>query len=170
MGVGIAGAISTLLLIVLFIINVFINIKKSPARRRRLLCWITSMPMVVSTLSLMMFLVPRASDICDTVKQMYTTYFNKLGMFRFLKSNFVFTQILTVRLDALCRPGAFDSRWWRRCPKRSCWSSRTAVALSPSLLFLWHLYPQPYLHKVYKILMSLLGTCITNFGFILGLD
>ncbi|KAK4037113.1 hypothetical protein OUZ56_029152 [Daphnia magna] len=74
MGVGIAGGISTALLIVLFIINVFTNIKKSPARRRRLLCWITSMPMVVSILSLFIFLIPRASDICDTVKQVYLPF------------------------------------------------------------------------------------------------
>ncbi len=70
-GVGIAGTISTILLTILFIINVFTNIKRSPARRRRLLCWITSMPMVVSVLSLIIFLVPRASDVCDIVKQMY---------------------------------------------------------------------------------------------------
>nr|CAH0107278.1 unnamed protein product [Daphnia galeata] len=73
-GVGIAGTISTILLTILFIINVFTNIKRSPARRRRLLCWITSMPMVVSVLSLIIFLVPRASDVCDIVKQIYLPF------------------------------------------------------------------------------------------------
>ncbi|EFX65693.1 hypothetical protein DAPPUDRAFT_303564 [Daphnia pulex] len=73
-GVGIAGTISTILLIILFIVNVFTNIKKSPARRRRLLCWITSMPMVVSILSLIIFLVPRAGDVCDIVKQIYLPF------------------------------------------------------------------------------------------------
>ena len=59
---------------VLFVLNVFTNIKESPARMRRLLAWITSMPMVVSLLSLVIFLVPRASDTADTVKQVYMPF------------------------------------------------------------------------------------------------
>ena len=59
---------------VLFVLNVFTNIKESPARMRRLLAWITSMPMVVSLLSLIIFLVPKASDTAETVKQVYMPF------------------------------------------------------------------------------------------------
>ena len=68
-GVGITGTVTTILLVILFVINVYRHILKSPAKWRRLLAWITSTPMVVSFLSLIIFLVPRAGDICDTVKQ-----------------------------------------------------------------------------------------------------
>ena len=70
-GVGIAGGITTFILGILFLLNVFRHIKKSPAAWRRLLAWITSTPMVVSNLSLIIFLVPRAGDTYDTVKQVY---------------------------------------------------------------------------------------------------
>ena len=73
-GVGIAGTITTIILIILFVFNVFRHIKKSPARWRRLLAWITSTPMVVSILSLLIFLVPRAGSTCDTVKQVYLPF------------------------------------------------------------------------------------------------
>lgn len=74
-GVGIAGIVTTLLLVVLFVINVYRHILKSPAKWRRLLAWITSTPMVVSFLSLIIFFVPRAGGICDTVKQVYAVQF-----------------------------------------------------------------------------------------------
>lgn len=115
MGVGIAGGISTALLIVLFIINVFTNIKKSPARRRRLLCWITSMPMVVSILSLFIFLIPRASDICDTVKQVYLSS-ESFSILNKISNDDILTQVFTFRLDAFCRFGFVDTRRRRGGP------------------------------------------------------
>ena len=68
-GVAIYGTVSTVLLAILFTINVFTVIKKNPIHCRRYLVWITSFPMLVSFLALVTFLVPRSAIMCDTIKQ-----------------------------------------------------------------------------------------------------
>ena len=89
MGMAIGGTASTTLLIVLFLISVAINIVRSPMEWRRLLAWITSMPMVISLLALVTFLVPRAGGICDVVKQSYNKY-TKESYHSILKMAFYF--------------------------------------------------------------------------------
>nr|CAH0107279.1 unnamed protein product [Daphnia galeata] len=64
-------SVSTLILVALFILNVAGFIRHSPPHRRLLLCWVTSFPMIISFLALMTLLIPRAGNLCDTVKQMY---------------------------------------------------------------------------------------------------
>ncbi len=63
------GSVSTITLIILFILSIYQVIKKSPPQWRRLLTWIISMPMIVSVLSMVTFIVPGAAILCDTVKQ-----------------------------------------------------------------------------------------------------
>lgn len=63
------GSTSTLVLVILFVYNFFTNVKKNQARLRRLLTWTTSMPVIISLLALVTFVVPRAADMCDTIKQ-----------------------------------------------------------------------------------------------------
>ena len=68
-GFAVFGSISTATTIVLFILSMFQVVKRSPPKWRRLLTWVISMPMIVSVLSMVTFVVPGAAILCDTVKQ-----------------------------------------------------------------------------------------------------
>lgn len=71
---SILGAVISIFLIGLFILNVVNIIQKEPSQRRRLLVWITSLPMVVSLLSVTTMLVPRSGNLCETVKNVYIPF------------------------------------------------------------------------------------------------
>ncbi|XP_046632889.1 organic solute transporter subunit alpha-like [Daphnia pulicaria] len=66
--------VTTLILVALFIANVAGFIRHSPPHRRLLLCWVTSFPMIISFLALMTLLIPRAGNLCDTVKQIFMPF------------------------------------------------------------------------------------------------
>nr|CAH0113448.1 unnamed protein product [Daphnia galeata] len=68
------GSISTVMVTAIFVLSIFHVIRKSPPQWRRLLTWIVSMPMIVSILSLITFIVPGAAILCDTVKQSYLPF------------------------------------------------------------------------------------------------
>ncbi|XP_032793128.2 organic solute transporter subunit alpha [Daphnia magna] len=67
-------AVTTLILVALFILNVASFIRHSPPHRRLLLCWVTSFPLIISFLALMTLLIPRAGNLCDTVKQIFMPF------------------------------------------------------------------------------------------------
>ncbi|KAI9563882.1 hypothetical protein GHT06_011349 [Daphnia sinensis] len=71
---GIFGIISTSTVTAIFVVSIFHVVRKHPSQWRRLVTWIVSMPMIVSILSLVTFLVPGAAILCDTVKQSYLPF------------------------------------------------------------------------------------------------
>ncbi|XP_046642535.1 uncharacterized protein LOC124327597 [Daphnia pulicaria] len=68
------GIVSTLMVSAIFVLSIFHVVKKSTPQWRRLLTWIVSMPMIVSILSLITFIVPGAAILCETVKQSYLPF------------------------------------------------------------------------------------------------